>query len=378
MIQSKKSDSISFESLLIELAQPLVGRSLLVEDNQNFDFEERDLCRHTELAVLESLYPSVKILNSVTEANGTEASGTGITIIIPIPDTPIRFHLLLPASHPYPLTSALPPMYVSDDGSGVPPYIRLHLLSTVLNSCSIQERELGEGIALLAADILQERWNTLQTRGNPDIEDVLAPFLGILYGEQQVPDSTFGSAVPGDASITSKQGQGRRSKRTEDTRTNSQILQEINQARLEKNYLSLFKDRQQLPAWSAKDSFLALFRTNRVVVCVGETGSGKTTQIPQYILDDYIDSVRENRPGAIPLAQVQIMITQPRRVAAMSVASRVSTERGNDGSVSYSIRGESTATWRTKLHFCTTGVALRLLTAGDGLDRFDAIIVDEV
>lgn len=91
--------------------------------------------------------------------------------------------------------------------------------------------------------------------------------------------------------------------------------------------------------------------------------------MPQFILDAEIAANRG--------AQTNILITQPRRVSAISVAARVSQERLEDGSVGYSIRGESKSTARTKLLFCTTGVVLRRLGGGDQLDGITHIVVDE-
>jgi ATP-dependent RNA helicase DHX57 len=77
-------------------------------------------------------------------------------------------------------------------------------------------------------------------------------------------------------------------------------------------------------------------------------------------------------------SRVNILITQPRRLAALSVAARVSQERAEDGSVGYSIRGETKAGPKTKLLFCTTGVVLRRLASENGLDDVSHLIVDEV
>lgn len=71
-------------------------------------------------------------------------------------------------------------------------------------------------------------------------------------------------------------------------------------------------------------------------------------------------------------------MTQPRRISAISVADRVSSERLEDGSVGYAIRGESKQDRKTKLLFCTTGVVLRRLASGDSLGDVSHVIVDEV
>jgi len=92
--------------------------------------------------------------------------------------------------------------------------------------------------------------------------------------------------------------------------------------------------------------------------------------VPQFILDSFIQSGRGS--------SANILITQPRRISAISVATRVHAERMNDGSVGYVIRGESRQTNKTKLLFCTTGVLLRRLSSGDGLNSVTHVIVDEV
>jgi HrpA-like RNA helicase len=93
-------------------------------------------------------------------------------------------------------------------------------------------------------------------------------------------------------------------------------------------------------------------------------------KVPQFILDSLILSGHG--------AEASIIITQPRRISAVSVAARVSAERIDDGSVGYAIRGETKQNQATKLLFCTTGVVLRRLGSGDGLKDVTHIVVDEV
>ena len=94
---------------------------------------------------------------------------------------------------------------------------------------------------------------------------------------------------------------------------------------------ALLKERSLLPIWSAREPLLQLIRENRALVVVGETGSGKTTQIPQFLLH-----------GGFAGQGGAIACTQPRRVAAMSVARRVAEEMGTvlGQKVGYSIRFE--------------------------------------
>ena len=92
--------------------------------------------------------------------------------------------------------------------------------------------------------------------------------------------------------------------------------------------------------------------------------------MPQFILDSLIQNGRGS--------SANILVTQPRRISAISVAARVHTERLDDGSVGYVIRGESKLTEKTKLLFCTTGILLRRFSAGDDFSGVTHVIVDEV
>ncbi|KAM4710439.1 3'-5' RNA helicase YTHDC2 [Discoglossus pictus] len=129
--------------------------------------------------------------------------------------------------------------------------------------------------------------------------------------------------------------------------------------------------RQSLPVFEKHEDIVKIIKDNKVVLIVGETGSGKTTQIPQFLLDDC------NKNG-IPC---RIFCTQPRRLAAIAVAERVAAERGEKigQTIGYQIRLESRVSPKTLLTFCTNGVLLRTLMAGDStLSTVTHVIVDEV
>jgi HrpA-like RNA helicase len=113
-------------------------------------------------------------------------------------------------------------------------------------------------------------------------------------------------------------------------------------------------DRNSLPIWACRDEIVETVRRNRTVIVVGETGSGKTTQLPQFLLDAGLNKRKGGKRG-------KIAITQPRRVAAMSVAERVAQERGCEvgGEVGYSVRFNDTTTASTMLKFVTDGMLLR-------------------
>lgn len=130
--------------------------------------------------------------------------------------------------------------------------------------------------------------------------------------------------------------------------------------------------RRTLPAYKEKDSLLQAIARNQVVVVSGETGCGKTTQLPQYILESEIDAACG--------ATCSIICTQPRRISAMSVSERVAAERGEKlgESVGYKVRLEGIKGRDTRLLFCTTGILLRRLLVDRTLKGVTHVIVDEI
>uniref|UniRef100_A0A6Q2Z0N6 ATP-dependent RNA helicase DHX29 n=1 Tax=Esox lucius TaxID=8010 RepID=A0A6Q2Z0N6_ESOLU len=137
-------------------------------------------------------------------------------------------------------------------------------------------------------------------------------------------------------------------------------------------------ERKQLPVFQHRSRVMEALRRHRVVVVAGETGSGKSTQIPQFILEELL-------AGGAVAQPCNIVVTQPRRISAMSLASRVTQELGSDdgpGAKSslcgYQIRMENKSSDSTRLLYCTTGVLLRKLQQDRMLSSLTHIIVDEV
>ena len=128
--------------------------------------------------------------------------------------------------------------------------------------------------------------------------------------------------------------------------------------------------RKSLPVYSFREQLLKTIRSNAVTVVEGETGSGKTTQVPQYVLED---AAERGETG-------NIIVAQPRRISAMSVAERVAAERGEmiGGTIGYTIRLESKASRNTRMLFCTTGILLKRLEDDKDLENVTHVFVDEV
>ncbi|KAI9808937.1 MAG: DEAH-box RNA helicase prp16, partial [Phylliscum demangeonii] len=130
---------------------------------------------------------------------------------------------------------------------------------------------------------------------------------------------------------------------------------------------TLREQREYLPAFAVREELLRVIRDNQVVIVVGETGSGKTTQLTQFLYEDGYGK------------RGMIGCTQPRRVAAMSVAKRVSEEMEVPlgGLVGYAIRFEDCTSKETVIKYMTDGVLLRESLAEPDLERYSCIIMDE-
>ncbi|KAL7695911.1 pre-mRNA splicing factor ATP-dependent RNA helicase [Lotmaria passim] len=130
---------------------------------------------------------------------------------------------------------------------------------------------------------------------------------------------------------------------------------------------SIQEQRASLPIYAKRDSLMKFVDTHRVTVLVGETGSGKTTQIPQYLVEHgYADH------GIIAC-------TQPRRVAAETLAMRVAEEYGCrlGEEVGYTVRFRDVTSSLTKIKYMTDGMLLREALLDDSFQRYSVIILDE-
>ncbi|XP_032338686.1 ATP-dependent RNA helicase TDRD9 [Camelus ferus] len=125
-----------------------------------------------------------------------------------------------------------------------------------------------------------------------------------------------------------------------------------------------------LPVNRCKEEVISLIESNSVVIIHGATGSGKSTQLPQYILDHYVERS----------AYCNIVVTQPRKIGASSIARWISRERAwtLGGLVGYQVGLEKVATEDTKLVYVTTGVLLQKVVGAKSLMEFTHVFIDEV
>eukprot|EP00795_Rhopilema_esculentum_P010875 gene10875-19698_t len=153
--------------------------------------------------------------------------------------------------------------------------------------------------------------------------------------------------------------------------TGRELKQEFDVKFQEDSFNQLLEKRKSLPVYNYKEPILDVVRAHQVVIIKGATGCGKTTQIPQYVLDEFImggDGTNCN-----------IVVTQPRRISAISVAERVATERIEPlgQSIGYSVRFDTILPRsHGSILFCTVGVLLRKLESG--ISGISHIIIDEI
>lgn len=164
---------------------------------------------------------------------------------------------------------------------------------------------------------------------------------------------------------------------------------------------SYLKTRRQLPLWNYQDEIRKVMREHDVLVLVGETGSGKSTQVPQFL---YEEDWCQRRKAKVGNEEVfvggTIAITQPRRVAATTLAHRVSREMGTPlngqkgggggdsgstgtgsyqkGLVGYSVRFDHNVPRGTRVKFLTEGMLLQELLRDPNLRQYSAVIIDEI
>jgi pre-mRNA-splicing factor ATP-dependent RNA helicase DHX15/PRP43 len=134
-------------------------------------------------------------------------------------------------------------------------------------------------------------------------------------------------------------------------------------------YFQILQTRRDLPVHKQRQEFLNKYHSTQILVFVGETGSGKTTQIPQYVVYDELPQLNRK----------QIACTQPRRVAATSVAQRVADEMdvtlGEE--VGYNVRFDDMSGPNTVLKYMTDGMLLREAMHDHDMSRYSCIILDE-
>lgn len=161
------------------------------------------------------------------------------------------------------------------------------------------------------------------------------------------------------------------------------IIQEVNDLRSlweskssSSAYYQMAQVRSMLPIFEFRDNILDAIDKSQITIVCAETGAGKSTQLPAYILEQQLSQGKPCR----------IFCTQPRRISAISLAQRVSAEFGEPKNalgtsaslVGYAIRLEANYVAETRLIYATVGIVLRMLEGASGLDDVTHLVIDEV
>ncbi|XP_059373492.1 pre-mRNA-splicing factor ATP-dependent RNA helicase PRP16-like [Carassius carassius] len=181
--------------------------------------------------------------------------------------------------------------------------------------------------------------------------------LGDIMGIKKTEDGSDGKAVGEDGNVDYRAEQKFADHMKEKNQASSEFAKKK----------TLLEQRQYLPIFAVRQQLLNIIRDNNIVIVVGETGSGKTTQLTQYLHEDGYTSYG------------MVGCTQPRRVAAMSVAKRVSEEMNSNlgEEVGYAIRFEDCTSEKTVIKYMTDGILLRESLRESDLDHYSAVIMDE-
>ncbi|KIK96360.1 hypothetical protein PAXRUDRAFT_826025 [Paxillus rubicundulus Ve08.2h10] len=162
-----------------------------------------------------------------------------------------------------------------------------------------------------------------------------------------------------------------------------QLITDFRSRQMRPAYQEMLAHRNSLPIAKYREEIITTLGSSQILVLCGETGCGKSTQVPAFILEDQLARGES----------CKIYCTEPRRISAISLAQRVSRELGDppgavgtlSSLVGYSIRLESNTTKNTRLTYITSGIALRMLEGGSGhggqgmaFDEITHIIIDEV
>lgn len=215
--------------------------------------------------------------DEIESMGATYADDHTSTLVMPLFLAPIQLNFVIPPGYPYNRSSRPPPMYVTS--SSVPAYVRLHLLAKLLDAFELGIiKDSTESICVSAMEVLEEHWAVLEEKGPPNMYDVLKHLVPSQEGQDSEPVPTVGALTKATSKGTSRKPRNKSNSTGKDSRSDAEVMQDFETIRQDARYAKMYETRRRLPAFASKDDFLAMLERSRVVVVVGETGSGKTTQ----------------------------------------------------------------------------------------------------
>jgi HrpA-like RNA helicase len=260
----------------------------------------------------------------------------------------LRVTVYKPDAYPYQLAGFV--ISTVDKNTKLPNYVKLKIISK-LAQYTIQNF-IGDSYIFSVVDWLQQNCDEIIENPGNLLENPNAIVEGV-----------------DDLDIVSSNGKGRRVFRSN---PDVRFIKDDYSKRGQSQAMEVMREeRSKLPAWSEKANLLKVINSHRISLITGETGSGKSTQLVQFILDDLY--FKGNY-------KTQILCTQPRRISAIGLAERVADERvtkcGEE--VGYIIRGANKSNKNTRIKFLTTGILVKFLQSGDEFLNDSILVIDEV
>ncbi|CAO3593081.1 unnamed protein product [Absidia cylindrospora] len=271
------------------------------------------------------------------------------------PRQPLILDIMIPAHSSYP--HALPVFMIHCEG--LPSYLKLSMIQGLVEE---GERNMGMPMIYMCAEWLQEQADHLIAHP-PKLRKITD---GIM---------TTPLASGGKRRKRNKQQQRHQQNQAsliQDSKLSAQLKNDLEARHKSDAYQPFAAIRSKLPADAFKDKVIQAVKQRQVTIVSGETGCGKTTQVPQFIMDYEI----LHDQGST----CSIICTQPRKISAIGVAERVAAERCETigQTVGYAIRGETKVSSATRLQFVTTGVLLRRIHSDPTLKGISHVMIDEV
>ncbi|KAL6947004.1 hypothetical protein ACO0QE_001861 [Hanseniaspora vineae] len=255
----------------------------------------------------------------------------------------------------------IPGLIVSTFSKSVvlPNYIKREILTKLVRN--IQESNLlGDMMLFYICDWLQENVSKIVENPGPLLDPKYLTSTG---------SASNGGAV-GQQKSTKRRGNSALKLSNEEI---TKLKNQYNSNLTTFEYKQMISQRQKLPAWKKQDLIVDIIMNHQVTLITGETGSGKSTQVVQFLLDELIAKRND--------FNTKIICTQPRRISAIGLGERVSDERctklGED-EVGYIIRGVNKTKPNTRIKFMTTGVLVRVLQGDLSMLNDTIVVIDEV
>jgi ATP-dependent RNA helicase DHX57 len=327
-------------------------------DSSLIDQEELSQSRQDEITALASIYESSRFQHETDKDNRQVYS-----FAFSVKTNPEKKHLreklvlqvIIPQDSYYPF--ALPLFTIECEG--LPSYLKLALIKGLVEEA---EMNLGMPFIYMCAEWLQEHVDRMIAHP-PKLRDMTERLNSFDL-------LTNGKKMPRHNKYQHKQ------RHQKPLRPDAAVSQSLKDALEEMHnsaaYVSMGLVRSNLPAHHFKSTVVKTVLANTVTIVSGETGCGKTTQVPQFIMDEEIMQGRGSTCNMI--------CTQPRKISAIGVAERVAAERCQSigKTVGYAVRGETKSSAETRLQFVTTGVLLRRLQSDPSLQGISHVLIDEV